>query len=1616
MCPNIRQIGINKRGLIWFVDTDMHVNRVRDPWYYSEEARCINTKIGLEYFTRVDADGDMIANIYNSNAPFSFTLHPNNTSFKLTYLSIEHLRDRDSTTANFADCKSCYEEKIIRDRENVFVPSTFAARYYRKGFDDDLSFFKYVYDDELGWKRSNEAIKFYLPTASTAFAPKIPSYGGYSQQVIKNIGVDIPYHPINVGGNPLVYQQTPAGTVWDCPTGFACSDPAYMPPLIDRNDMGGSVSNRRCRLVDIPVTGCTEFKKGYFNTNTGWIPHTSSSYATYSNNKSSVQKYKTDDYESYIFKGHGYLDLKSAFDTDHSTNLKNNFKSAIYIESSSTSSSLGGHNQNFGYRNPNMDILEETDDFIVYEDTESRVDFNCGFVPGIYYSFIDSTKLSSLTIKDLEVKLNFINYPNPKQLIVYLDVAYSSTTPITTDTTDKIFKNYLSASDVSSDTPSGFSAYYNAIVNLNSTTNRLYLLNRDNIDNYSYNFNICFSDNVGINHVTTDYNKITSGPLPSQYVIKNGDKIRPTLSPFGYNDKDIASYRNILASNNMSIYEASFAKYRNIPLAGARFTLNVEVVDQHDSITVKDTLMNNNQLSGLTTIEHKEKSNNISNSVCSWELIIHTKSVQKFVPSDVLGYINYNDPSKKHDGYSFIADLTDKQYMIPPVNLNAPFPYLSNINSCKFIDDYEYARQMTYQEIKYPTTFLYFTPFFSIIGGLAAIAELDAIIGAGGRADPIINMFMDIRFQAQQEETERSYFQPVYDGYGYANKAIILASKDKITWYQMEVPIFRLSNCPVLEKNKYKYIKLKKESVLGRFIVKRVTNIRDIIDMSQVAATTDSSTLSGLSVTTSNGTSITLQEGDLVHVKNSTTNDIYAVDTGSWTLAPNAKSAKFCAYNKAIKNTTLTKAYVSTRQLFMVEGARAYYYFDKNDNVDMKYMNTGSSGTNTIIDKALLLINGEYKTVLTLSATVDVEIGEIAKPDSDINTILIYKDHVTRNDNIKVGKWGLNKSYTEKALDFQIDRHPAVFGEGSIGYGTNELEPSMLGDIKLKFNSIEDTNEMLDGNNSNKLRYNTVTVNGSDITFDPASDAEKDLLYGYSYSIFDFGLHKPEALINPFKDNQKDLLDRDQLEKIAAIVNSNVLISHHNQNPLFMDLKSDKFKDIADSGEIIINRDFTAKTSSYSVSNSKKGAIALRIAKLIELIGAAGAEYANMNDDPLDCNSTSGISTDCPKKDKLQEIQSYTSEKDFLRSIISGASSSDTLSSRTVNFSPALSDSLTSEQVAQAFLLMNTKTELSTKAQLLIALSIDEETYDSLIALTPNGKINASFQDRDYYWINLDKEQYCSITQEASVKILKKVTYQCSPIVGYYQFPACNPVCGKKGIVKDLNPGTDQNIKEDNILVEYTISDAKVAEEKAKYPSVTNWVSSTDNSSLYGVFEKKFFLSCGEISGDIGGVRDTLVTVKEYYEFPQKPTVAASSCKVKDCFNLDGDNSVYIKFKNIPRKLKTIDPIFKLYSYDYNGNLGKSTTPSPGGPISNNFCVWQCYGFDDDKPQPDGHEFYGKQIEPPDFYKLQNEMIFRAFFGSVDGTEHKNSNISNTKETWEWIPYEYFNKPIIEPP
>jgi hypothetical protein len=79
------------------------------------------------------------------------------------------------------------------------------------------------------------------------------------------------------------------------------------------------------------------------------------------------------------------------------------------------------------------------------------------------------------------------------------------------------------------------------------------------------------------------------------------------------------------------------------------------------------------------------------------------------------------------------------------------------------------------------------------------------------------------------------------------------------------------------------------------------------------------------------------------------------------------------------------------------------------------------------------------------------------------------------------------------------------------------------------------------------------------------------------------------------------------------------------------------------------------------------------------------------------------------------------------------------------------------------------------------------------------------------------------------------------------------------------------------------------------------------------------------------------------------------------------------------------------------GALSKSIYPAPGGPIDGSFRIWKCI---DSKT--------GQYVQPysPYYYWL-NEMLFRTYFGSVDGLEYQGRETVQSKDEGYWIPYDF---------
>ena len=1623
ICPNIRQFAVNRRGLVWFVDSDMRVTEAERLSASERPVFCINKKIPLSIMNHDDAtvkltDGDLY-----------FEFNPHDTILKLSHISIEKMRDN---LRNNCQCKSFFEDKLVRQRDNGNDSIIFSARYFRiDRYPDAATYVQYKYNKEFNNVEKDKLIDFDFPDISTIYAPRVMSYGGYSQEVINNIGIEIPYHPVIKNGenSTTSVKALPPNTVWGGSAisgGILAEKPAPMTDLLNRNDMGGIRPNYRCHLIDIPITGYTIFKKGYFHPNSGWFsydvtPYNPQGNASYSSldsvrgaNITSVKRYKQRLYKSYYFKGYGFFDMHP--NTSGDSNVPNLYQSAIKIQEQEPGDSTYNyeHHPHYGYRNVNGvspkdyqsidDIV--VDDYLTNSDTPETFQGPL-FAPTTTYTFISGV-LDDLTVKDLELKLNFLNYPNPKNLAIALEVIPSGS--INSPDSEKIFINHRTDQELDS-LPSSITDYINKLKTMNNlTTNSsgivLYLFNKESLNNYDYHFSLNFSDNANKYYTFGDENKFISASglayptFFNESVLTNGT-IQPTISATGLSDKDSLSYKHILKNNNISLKECSFAKFKDIPLKDTLFNLKIIVLGSEEYIKPADNIINNNEIAGLNTFDARATSNTLYNSLCSWDLVIHTTGTRKFNNKTPLGSMSYDNTSgSRISGYNYLADFTNKKYLIPKVNLIAPYDYIADSNICKYTNDSEASKPLRYPNPIFPNLSLPFTPFCTLVGAMNAIYEIQAAYGVGGWGDPLISYLWTQKYNKMAEDQEKKYFQPVYSfaGHGEPYKAIILASKDKIAWYKMEASIFKYQNTPILTENKFQYIKLNKNlcKPLSQFSYKKVMKIEDLIDKSYIKNTFNVPiSRFGLTVTTNNNTTY-LNKDDIVIVTGQTSesdNGIYIVKSDSWERFDFTKVNKLLTHNHFYKfPTNIIEQNIKNGKVIMLSGVRAAHYFDIDDYIELsedKEFTSSSVVSQQIKDKATIYLNNTQYTLLYFDTSIDKTNGFIAKNEDRANVLLLYKDNATFLDKSTISKWGIIKTKEEIVPEIIVDNtHSVAVAEGSVGYGTSSLQPNTFSRIVDIDNKIYQTYDIFNNNKNDKFKFNNISIKQYDqnntikqISFDPSIDPKEKLLTGYPYSFQDFQyLFDASAynIINPNKDeNITESLD--SLKRILQNNNLQTNISDY----YFLELKSNKFIDeiTCNSGEIVLENDFLLKQPIAKFSDEDKTTINNRL---------------NFLNTP-----TAGLVLSSATLDSVNSIPDVTAYYNSLSVNATGcvsASSSDC-----------------SKANAKAKLV----SLYAEKNDLLLALDIDKKTPSGVLPykeaqLTINpttNRVSVKYINKDYYWINIDSSQRCSLSQEALPRVLKEVEYNCD-IIYAPLFPlSCTSMC--KSAVKNTSEnisGIDEDIgQSDRSSLVY--KNKKADEQKAKFPQVTTWVDETVAGG-FDLTKKTFFISCNDPDSDgiANKMKDIIVNTQEKYFYPQ----IANNMKeglVRDIFNLNTQSEIYVKFKNVPRKLKTIDQYYNRYEYDYNGNIGESIFSSENGPMSNGFAAWACVGVKDSESFDINNQ--GKYIEPPDFYKMQNEMIFRAFFGSTDGVEHKNTNSMTSKEMWEWIPYEYYTSGVL---
>ena len=298
--------------------------------------------------------------------------------------------------------------------------------------------------------------------------------------------------------------------------------------------------------------------------------------------------------------------------------------------------------------------------------------------------------------------------------------------------------------------------------------------------------------------------------------------------------------------------------------------------------------------------------------------------------------------------------------------------------------------------------------------------------------------------------------------------------------------------------------------------------------------------------------------------------------------------------------------------------------------------------------------------------------------------------------------------------------------------------------------------------------------------------------------------------------------------------------------------------------------------------------------------------------------------------------------------------------------------------------------------------------------------------DDDSYWINIDPRQKCKTSRDMSAKILVEAKYVCIPTVG-----VVSPVIGATYDVATDNAqsicargtpsvqGFHTNMENAGNVFTYTFDGAHIARQKDYYQkkygiSEDVWVEQTFPGKAPilggGTVTRSFFIRPGDESEDV------LVEVTETYLVPNEAhmlgldegeKIPETISKQYDEYvgevrhlipsSLLEDDYLICSSRVIPRKLKNLDTHYDKYTYGPMGDIYKNVpVVGPGGPFTNILQMWHCVN-----PLE-----MNRNTEAPDYFKLQNEMIHRAYFGSVDNLEHKD-NLVDSLETFEWTPFEY---------
>jgi len=1617
-CGFANTIAFDKAGLIWLVDTPNYINTNDNNIVEGGHSECLKAE-DIRLFITDDTGGkafDGIQPIAATNTYLDLTYKPGNTTISIYSLNISYLRDECNPY-----CASSYSDRIYAKRD--VAPQGIA--FYRGP--------NRVNGNLQTWKSkdfsSNVFTEFGWPTDEIYTGAPVRSYGGFDERQLSQI----------LGSSRIANHK-----------GLTALD--------RRNDMFRP-TGVFCYRENIAITGNEiALQKGLFDPEVGFVYPDDPNFI---DNISYALEDRTEKYSTHLFEGRGFYDLRPHVENG----LSKPHRSSIYINPNKfvdpNQPFQGGDNRrkgdSYGYKSFGGPKHGDHSMYRIGESTPNGYDED--YVTGELQESYDLYEQDSLNadIKHVEVNLNYLNYQNPQNLSFVLEMydQYGTKYENQIDT-----MSYTPPSDYNDN----LKDYYDALRILHAT-GQVCLINQEHIKNYNPNYVLRFSDFYNKNIVASTRETFNSLGTQRTHLNLSDHQNEEKLSPTAFADlpgaetQSASDVHMVNAIKNSSIggFFTHLDKFSQEKMGGITAKLAVYVINPFDyRTTIMDNLLSNDTLSNLKSLNKRTTSNTINNSLCNWELILHRDDVPGYHRKDTLGKIAYDKSSSVQNSigpFNYIFNANRKT-IIPNVNVNAPYPYIEGVSNCSYYDALNDLLGDTLPTaVGFPNLIGYLLFIGSFFGGIGlgamgGLITLANSLSNGGVNDPIVNYFIQNRIAARIENLNRAYFTPVYrnSGFGKPDRVVVCLSNNKSYWYATEVPIFKYQNTTQSYRQQLAYVLIHKKSPfggLGRFSYSVLENYRslDLINCKYVLnedMSNDYLDLIGEKLdhnysyqSTIDGSThekkINLFAGDIVQLNNQPileNNGYWLVQKGSWISFPD--NNYIFLQNHKLNVSSSTNWYGGHH--IIIDGYRAYYHFDVGKTVLL-----AGNIANTITSSNLISTNSGYKTILGFGEAVKGD-GYVGYSASASNRILVFnprfqtseqdlsqKSNNWVEDSHFVYKWPMEEHKQGLNTDSHNFTNTAT-PEGNIGYGTDTIRHGTL-DTEQKTNKSFDIHDQANNKNNDQYKYfnfsvthkapyvdelGTIAVNEDEegnpidgdymleektsrLTFS-SDDSTGDKMRAYRYSIKDLGIYSGHGL-----SQELDLLDSAQG---VDTISSKTLDDAYK--PIYFaiqELYEEDFIEIATNKIRDINNEiFEEAEDSGSFNLSDTGV--LMIDKDLnynnKIVSFYPQEYASMTGhyEDITGRQENAITT----FDQAKVSSNLIGLRNYFNTL-----PNDPIECQTSGY-------YTPEDCHKTYLKHRIRSKENEANDIYHALNIaytgGQRTPHTRGSFNMNGTNDSSisYNDTSHYWIHVDPENGCFVSNEMSVKIPTYTEYQLldigSTINGNqittqsHITPDSNsstyPVPqGEDGVIEvtDLNGG--------NYRIDYTdkkqqeVKDAwKEVDPSLDFSNMVEYSFGSTNTSSVDV--NKMLLNFGD------NTNGALIAWQDTYERPAALGSTYADYQLKEV--IDFNKPVYMKFRVMPpRKLRYHDQRGKIYIPTRDGGLSRSVKPisTQFGTIANEFYCWRCV---------DQNNQYTATTP---FFKMMNEMAFRGFFGSTDGVEQTNKIALTSQEAWEWIPYDY---------